>query len=976
MGLVGASAALAGLEGGCERKPVEKIVPFAERPEDLVPGRPAYYATAFQVGGTVQGLLVESHDGRPIKVEGNPKHPGSQGGSDVWAQASVLGLYDPERSRTPYRQDEPSTWEAALAAIDDLLAQASSSEGEGLGLVVDHVLSPSYRRQLRELRVRFPKARVFIDDPVTPANAIAAAELVSGKGARVTHHLDFERIAQVQRSPRIQVVVAVDSDFLGTEADHVRLSREWARMRRISGPDEAMSRLYVVEPHLTCTGMAADHRVRMRSGTIGPFMRALAAELRAKHEPALVGGRSARRSDGLSPAVAAVFEAIGGESLGEAEDAVVAAIAKDLADWRGRSAVLVGERQPAWVHAIGIFLNTVLGNSGGAQRWITDIDAVEAEPLSALAAALGAGELVTLLCLGTNPVYDAPGGLQLAAGLDSLQTLVHAGLYRDETAQRANWHLPLSHFLEAWGDLRAQNGTVSLCQPLIAPLHETRSALELAGYLASGKMVDGYDLVRSHWQQEGGGELSEPRWRRWLHDGMVTGMPRHPKLPSMRPWDDVVDAVREVPTDPEGIEVDFHPSPALCDGRYSNNAWLQELPHPMTKLCWDNAAYLSVATARSLGIDNGDLVEIELEGRSVTIAAWVAPGQADDTVSVDLGYGREGVGSVAAEAGTNVNELRGANGGWFAGGATVRKTGGTYPLVSTQDHGTMDEGFGAGRSRAIVREATFEEFQGDPEFARRGERLRPDQRESLFAPPGNPGRQQWGMSIDLNACTGCNACVIACQAENNIPVVGKEEVRKGREMHWVRIDRYYSGDLEDPRAAVQPMPCQHCENAPCETVCPVAAAVHSPEGLSDMAYSRCIGTRYCANNCAYKVRRFNFFNLNLDVDEISRMAKNPDVTVRSRGVMEKCSYCVQRINAAKIAAKVAGKDVVPDGTIKMACAQACPTQAIVFGDIRDPKSAVSLRKARSRDYAVLADLNNHPRTTYLARIRNRNPKLA
>jgi len=972
MGLVGASATLA----GCERKPVEKIVPFAERPEDLVPGRPTYYATAFQVGATVQGLLVESQDGRPTKIEGNPKHSCSQGGSDAWAQASVMGLYDTERSKTPLLSGEPGTWEAALGAIDDWLAEAAGREGEGLGIVVDHVMSPSYRRQLRELKVRLPKARIFTDDPAAPTSSIAAAELVSGKGARVTHHLDFERIALAKRSPRIQMVAAVDSDFLATEVDHVRLAREWSRMRRISGPDQAMSRLYVVEPHLTCTGMAADHRLRMRSGKIGALLRAVAAELRAKHEPALVGGRGGRGREGLSPAVAAVFDAIGGESLGEAEDAFVAVLAKDLADWRGRSAILVGERQPPWVHAVAIFLNMVLGNGGGAQRWITDIDAVEAEPLSALAAALGAGELVTLFCLGTNPVYDAPGGLQLAAGLDSLQTLVHAGLYRDETGRRAKLHLPLSHFLEAWGDLRAHNGTVSLCQPLIAPLHDTRSALELAGYLASGEMVDGYDLVRGHWQQEGGGELSEPRWRRWLHDGIVTGMPRHPKLPSMLPWDDVVKAVGEAPTDAGGIEVDFHLSPAVCDGRYSNNAWLQELPHPMTKLCWDNAAYLSVATARSLGIKSGDLVEIELDGRSITIAAWIAPGQADDTVSVDLGYGRDGPGTVAEGAGVNVNPLRDAQGRWFAGGAVVRKAGGTRRLASTQLHGSMDEGLGDGQSRAIVREATLEELRSDPDLVKKAERLQPDQLEPVLDPSGNPGRQQWGMSIDLSACTGCNACVIACQVENNVPVVGKEEVEKGREMHWLRIDRYYTGDLEDPQAVVQPMPCQHCENAPCEAVCPVAAAVHSPEGLSDMAYSRCIGTRYCANNCAYKVRRFNFFELNRDVDEISRMAKNPDVTVRSRGVMEKCSYCVQRINAAKIATKTSGKDVVPDRTIQTACEQACPTQAIVFGDVRDPASAVSVRKAQGRDYAVLAELNNRPRTTYLARIRNRNPSLA
>ncbi|MEX1367272.1 MAG: Fe-S-cluster-containing hydrogenase [Nannocystaceae bacterium] len=965
-GVMGASAALAGATAttGCIRKPKEQILPFSERPEDLIPGKPVYYSSAFAELGTVSGVLVESQDGRPTKIEGNPRHSGSQGAASTFAQASVLELYDPDRTRAPLRGDEVVDWATVKDGVGQLLAgfDDEQSKGQGLAVVLPQLLSPTQRYQVALLRERFPKAQLFVDDPMMPANAIAAAEMVGGAGARSFHSLS-----------ETAVVFAADSNFLGGETDHVRLTREWAKTRRVEQTTDAMSRLYVVEPHLSNTGVMADHRMRVKSSQVGDVMIALAKALEGQEVswPATAQGVVAQLPE---------------VTLEEGLQTFVNALAKDLAANKGKSAVLVGERQPAWVHALGSLVNAGLGNNGAGQRWLFDRESVAMTPVAKLAEA----DVQAVLCLGTNPAYDTPKALGLADKLAGLQT-IHFGLYRDETAQIAKWHIPVSHWLEAWGDLQALDGTVSIQQPLIAPLHDTWSMTEWLGFVASGSMLDGYSVVKYGYAERLGGGFSDKVWRRWVHDGIVSGIPREPVLPVLD-WKGLPEAIAKGRGAVDGVEVDFHLCPKVADGRLSNSGWMQELPHPITKLTWDNAAFVSAATASSLGIKDGDLLTLTVGGRSVKIPAFVAPGQAESTVSVSLGYGRTW-GSVGKDVGVDVYELIGADDEgrltWFAEG-TLASAGGTHELVTTQDYGRLKPPVLMGMEypeRPIVLESTREEWGQDPNFVEKANLMPKERLHHLWDPPKMTGKQQWGMSVDLNTCTGCNACVVACQSENNIPVVGKKQVGNGREMHWMRIDRYFKGDEDNPTAVVQPMMCQHCEAAPCETVCPVAATVHSPEGLNDMAYNRCIGTRYCSNNCPFKVRRYNFFNYNIelrpgefwndDADgaRLRQLQKNPDVTVRFRGVMEKCTYCVQRINQAKIEAHVAGKDVVEDGVIVTACQQTCPAGAIVFGDIANPDSAISRAKANDRDYQVLRDLNIGPRTSYLARIRNPNPEL-
>ncbi len=965
-GVMGASAALAGATAttGCIRKPKENILPFAQRPEDMIPGKPLYYASAFAEGGAVMGVLVESQDGRPTKIEGNPRHPGSQGATSVFAQAAVLELYDPDRTRAPLHGETPTQWVEVKAAVGDLVESYAAKKGKGLALVLPQVLSPTQRGLLAQLRERMPEAKLYVDDPTMPANAIAAAELVGGPGARA-----FNALADTE------VVFAADADFLGGETDHVRLTREWAKTRRVQRTTDNMSRLYVVEPSLSSTGVMADHRLRVKSSQVGDLLIALAKALEGQ------GASWPATAQGVVAQLPAV-------SLDEPTTAFVNALAKDLASREdGKSAVLVGERQPVWVHVLGTLINAGLKSNGTSQRWLFDRESIGLTPVAQLAAAT---DVQAVLCMGVNPAYDTPTALGLSAKLAGLTT-IHFGLYRDETAQIAQWHIPVSHWLEAWGDLQGPDGTVVLQQPLIAPLHDTWSTTEWLGLIATGSMLDGYSRVKYGYAERVGPSFSDKTWRRWVHDGVVSGIPRESGLPALN-WTALTTEAAQGRRPIDGVEVDIHLSPKVADGRLANSGWMQELPHPITKLTWDNAAYLSTATAASLGVGMGDLLTVTVEGQSITVPAFVAPGQAEGTVSVQLGYGRK-FGQVATDVGVDAYGLLAAadKGGmrWFAEG-TVAVAGGNHELVTTQDFGRLKppthQGFDY-PERPIVIEATRQEWAQTPDFVEAANLMKPDRLHHLWDPPPLTGKQQWGMSIDLNTCVGCNSCVVACQAENNIPVVGKKQVSNGREMHWMRIDRYFRGDEDNPTAVVQPMACQHCEAAPCETVCPVAATVHSPEGLNEMAYNRCIGTRYCSNNCPYKVRRYNFFNYNTELRpgtfwtddpdgaRLQQLQKNPDVTIRFRGVMEKCTYCVQRINEAKIEAHVAGRDKVADGGIVTACQQSCPAGAIVFGDIADPDSAVSQVKANSRDYQVLRDLNNGPRTTYLARIRNPNPEL-
>jgi Fe-S-cluster-containing dehydrogenase component/anaerobic selenocysteine-containing dehydrogenase len=955
MGLAGAGTAFAGLTlSGCMRKPREKILPFAKRPEDLVPGQPQYYATAAAIGGGVEGLLVESHEGRPTKIEGNPRHPVSRGASSAWAQAEILGLYDPDRSRRPKLKGKSATWGSFFSAVGGRLEELGKKRGAGLCLLTEYQPSPTYIQLISDLQRQYPGAKVFRHDATFPAGAAEGAAM-----------LGFDRFQPLPRLDRAKVIVALDADPLGADADALRHARDFADGRRAETPKDAMNRLYVAEPIFTPTGTLADHRLRLPASQIG----ALLIEL----SRALMGN-----SGGAPAGAEAVKEVLNKHGAGRWAG-WAKALAKDLQRHRGASVVLVGQRQPGWVHALAQLVNELIGAVGTTVRFSAAEDLAAYRKMGSLpelAKLMDAGQVDTLVCVGANPVYDAPADLNFGALVKKAPLSIHLGHYLDETAKACTWHVPRSHFLEAWGDLRAADGTASVQQPLIAPLFDTRSEIEVLAHLAGVKRRRGYELVRRYWTQRAAGDQTKS-WRRGLHDGVIQeGKTTNAKYNVVSTvaspgagYVALAAALKETTPAPQPggdkLEAIFSLDSSLLDGRYANNGWLQELPDPVTKLTWDNAALFSPATAKRLGVKSAEMVELGLDGRKLTMAAFIVPGTADDVVVLPLGYGRKEPGETARGSGFDVGKLRSSKAPHIAAGLTVRPLGRRYLLASTQDHGSME-------GRAIVLEGDLELFRADPEFARKAVKHPP--LKSIWKEHEHKG-QQWGMSVDLNACTGCNACVVACQAENYIPVVGKPRVLDGREMQWLRIDRYFEGDADDARMLVQPMACQHCELAPCEGVCPVAATVHSPEGLNDMAYNRCIGTRYCSNNCPYKVRRFNFFQYNKGIDPVARMQKNPDVTIRFRGVMEKCSYCVQRINAAKIDAKRDGDGKVRDGAILPACAQACPTKAIVFGDINDKGSAVSRRKAQPRDYTVLPEINVKPRTTYAARVRNPNPAL-
>jgi MoCo/4Fe-4S cofactor protein with predicted Tat translocation signal len=927
--LMGASLALAGVTA-CTRQPAEKIVPYVRQPEEILPGKPLYFATAMPLAGYATPLLVESHEGRPTKIEGNPDHPVNRGSADVFAQASILGLYDPDRSQTLTYRGDIRPWGVFLSAIKAAVDAKRALGGDGIRLLTGSVTSPTLADQLRQLLAEFPAIKWHQWEPAGRDESREGARLAFGEYVDVHYRLN-----------KAQVILALDADFLGSGPGSLRYAREFAEGRRVTGGRREMNRLYAVEATPSATGTIADHRLPIQASAIGPFALALAAALGV---PGAVAGPVATEAASW-----------------------VAPLARDLQRHRGASLVVAGDEQPAAVHALVHAINQALGNIGETVVCTEPVEAAPANQLAslrALAADMEAGKVDTLVILESNPVYTAPADLKFDDRLMAKVPLrIHLGLYEDETSALCHWHIPAAHYLESWGDARAADGTVTIVQPLIAPLYGGRSAHELVGAMVSKQAgQSGHDIVRAYWQQRTGlkDAAFDRFWRKALHDGLVADTAAAARTVTARP----VDAAAVRPAG-KGLEILFRADPSVHDGRFANNGWLQELPKPHTKLTWDNAALVSPATAARLGVKSEQVIEVGYRGRQLKAPVWVVPGQAPDTITLHLGYGRTRAGRVGSNAGFNAYAIRTSEAPWSDHGVSVRPTTERLDLATAQDQQTME-------GRAIVRSAGLEEFREKPDFAHH--MVEAPKKSLTLYPEHEYKGYAWGMAIDLNTCTGCNACVVACQAENNIPVVGKTEVSRGHKMHWLRVDRYYTGDPERPTAYNQPVPCMHCENAPCEVVCPVAATSHSSEGLNDMTYNRCVGTRYCSNNCPYKVRRFNFLLYQDWETPTLKMLRNPDVSVRSRGVMEKCTYCVQRINTAKIEAEKEGRPV-RDGEIVTACEASCPSQAIVFGNINDPNSRVAKLKAEPLNYGVLEDLNTRPRTTYLAAVRNPNPEM-
>jgi molybdopterin-containing oxidoreductase family iron-sulfur binding subunit len=993
--LMGASLALAGLTG-CSVRPAPSVnmAPYVRAPEEIIPGKPLFFATAMTLGGSAVGLLVESHLGRPTKIEGNPDHPASLGATDLFHQASVLTLYDPDRSQTVTHLGQTRTWDEASAAIRSGTEQQRTRRGAGLRLLTETVVSPTLGRQLHDLLETFPEAKWHQYEPINRDTAFHGARMAFGQPVNI--YYDFTKA---------DIVLSLDADFLTCGPGNLRyvadfMSRRRVRTKEQDAREARMNRLYVVETTVTNTGAKADHRLALRAQEIEGFTRAVAAKL------------------GL-PAGAKQT------AVSAAREKWIAAVAKDLQQHRGRSVVLAGDRQPPVVHLLAHALNDRLGNVGQTVLHTRPIETDpidQTESLHELVKALNAGQVEILVILGGNPVFTAPVDFYFKDSIQKVPLRIHLSLYQDETSRQCHWHLPEAHYLESWSDTRAFDGTASIVQPLIAPLYHGRSSHELLAVLTNQLETSSFEIVRAYWRKnwEGLGRVGDfdRFWQTAVHDGVVADSNKdfQPKSASLtESWEkhlQAENAPSSVNSGPaqDDYEIVFQSDPTIYDGRFANNGWLQELPKPITKITWDNAAIMSPATAKKLGLGLGGyghggehgsyhmpVVELQLApdapartalagasganpGRKVRAPVWIMPGHADRSITVYLGYGRAFAGRVGGtidnKVGFDAYLLRTSDHPWFASGLQIDKTAEGHLVACTQEHQLME-------NREPVRAGTLKKYQETPRFA--FEREKEHLHEELARSPKpvtlypsfnyEPPKHKWGMVIDLTTCTGCKACVVACQAENNIPVVGKDQVAAGREMHWLRIDRYISGPYEKPEEFYfQPVPCMHCENAPCEYVCPVAATVHSAEGLNDMVYNRCVGTRFCSNNCPYKVRRFNFFHYADYSTPSLRQQYNPDVTVRSRGVMEKCTYCVQRIRHAEIDSQNEQRPII-DGEILTACQAACPAQAILFGDINDPKSKVKQWKDSPLHYALLADLNTEPRTTYLAALRNPNPEL-
>jgi Fe-S-cluster-containing dehydrogenase component len=947
--LLGATVALAGL-GACVREPAEKILPYVHGSPDVIPGAPLHFATSMTLDGYATGLLVTSHGGRPTKIEGNPDHPASLGAAGVFEQASVLQLYDPHRARYVQNGRRRGSWRALSEVLSPAtLKRSAGARGAGLALLLEPTASPLIAARLARVRDVFPDARTYFHAPLENDGSTRAE--IEVLGAPVVAQYDFRNA---------DVVVSLGADFCASGPFHLRFAREFGERRRMA-PERANT-LYVAECSPSPTGTLADLRVAASPAGMTRIAAALFATL--AHD-----SRFASRVPETTARGSA--ESIG---LTQAERAWVVSAAADLASHRGRGLVIAGAQQPAEVHAIAHALNSVTGNTGRTVSYIKSPIAGAGEPnndLATLSSDLNSGGIDTLLILEGNPAYTAPADIAFPAALQKARTSLYLGLYANETARETTWFVPSAHYLESWGDGRAYDGTASLVQPLIAPLYGGHTVAEVLALVAGETGVSAYDLVRRSWSAAPGMPSDlDSWWNEALVRGTIAGTAAQSSAAVVR-WDAVGAMHTRMIAQKarERIEINFVASRAVHDGRFADNGWLQELPDAVTKLTWDNAALMAPALATRLGVARGDEVELRLRDRTVKLPALIVPGHAGDAVTLALGYGRSGAEAVARGVGVNANLIRTSAAPFADTDVVVTRTGAHRDLAITQEHWSLE-----GRGGDILGVITAPPSKPSVPRARTAEPAPPVRQRrplTLYEPPAPSangfGGDQWAMVIDLNTCTGCGACVVACQAENNIPVVGREGVLKSREMHWLRIDRYVEGPPEEPRVSVQPMLCQQCEKAPCEYVCPVDATVHSDDGLNEMVYNRCVGTRFCSNNCPYKVRRFNWFDYNGEIAETERMVKNPEVTVRARGVMEKCTFCVQRIRTAQIDAQLANEPRT--GPVVTACQQTCPTGAIIFGSLTDPSSDVVRLRDDPRCFSALDQLGTVPRVRYLARVR-------
>src|SRR6266545_695136 len=928
--VMGASMAMAGLTGCALTSPQEKIVPYVNKPDAVVPGIPLFFATAMPLGGYATGLLVRSNEGRPTKVEGNPDHPASLGATDVYAQASILSLYDPDRSQAVLKDGQPSKWEDFVTALDGALTAQRGKGGAGLRILTETVTSPTLIAQMQTLIQQFPQARWYQYEPGSGDGARAGAQLAFGQAVNTIYNFD-----------QANVVLSLDSNFMLTAPGRVRYARQLMAGRLLRDGRKQMNRLYVVESTPSITGAQADHRLPLKASQVEAFARALAQAL------------------GINAGGATAPAGVPADWL--------PALVKDLQDNRGKSIVIAGEEQPAAVHALVHAINANLGNAGTTVSYTAPAEAFSSDQLAGLRELTGdmaGGKVEALLTLDGNPAYTAPADLDFAGALAKVGFRAHLGLHADETAALSTWHIPAAHYLESWGDARAFDGSASIIQPLISPIWGGKTAHDLLAALL-GQNTSGYDAVRAYWQSQRNisGDAFETFWRTALNKGVIEGT----ALPAAAvTLNSAAVATPSAGAAEQGLELTCRLDPRIWDGRFANNGWLQELPRPLTALTWDNVAMVGPKLAEQQGLQNGDVIELSYKGRKLSAPVWIMPGQPDESVAITLGYGRSKAGSVGDGAGFNAYALRTADAPGFGGGLAISKVGGGFVLANTQKHYALE-------GRDLIRRATLEEYIQHPNFVHEGAESQSEKRPSLY--PDHPyNGNKWGMVIDTQACIGCNACVIACQSENNIAVVGKDQVSRSREMHWLKIDTYFEGDLENPETLFQPRLCQHCENAPCEVVCPVQATVHDNEGLNAMVYNRCVGTRYCSNNCPYKVRRFNFLQYSKNDIPLIQLSYTPQVTVRPRGVMEKCTYCVQRIAAARIDSDRENRPIA-DGEVVTACQQACPTNAIVFGNLNDAGSQVAKLKAQELSYGLLEELNTRPRTSYMPRVRNPNPSI-